>query len=186
MSRVGKKPIVLPNKVKTKVEAQLVTVEGPKGKLMQSFKPDIKLVFDSAKNQLVVERVGNTREAAQMHGMARAMIQNMVTGVSTGFEKRLDIEGVGYRADVKGSELQMTLGFSHPVIFNIPAGIKIAVEKQTKLTVSGHDKALVSQTASNIRGLRPPEPYKGKGIRYADEVIARKVGKAAAAASGGK
>lgn len=187
MSRVGKKIISLPDKVKVNVNVNvngtLVHVEGPLGK------GDLRLPFVvtavSDGKQVTLKRADEGMQTRQLHGTMRALLQNMVSGFSEGFSKVLDIQGIGYRAEVKGESLGMTLGFSHPVAFSIPKGIKIAVEKQTKLTISGSSKELVGQVAASIRGLRPPEPYKGKGIKYENEVIQRKEGKAAATGSAG-
>ncbi|MBX7148381.1 50S ribosomal protein L6 [bacterium] len=181
MSRTGKRPVIIPDKVKVNVANNAVNVEGPQGKLSRPLNALTTVNVD--KGQVIVTRKDDSLEAKAAHGLVRALIKNMIEGVSQGFTKILDIEGVGYRAEMKGSTLSMTLGFSHPVDFKVPDGIKIAVEKQTRITVSGPDREKVGQTTANIRGYKPPEPYKGKGIRYADEVIQRKVGKAAA--SGG-
>src|SRR5262249_7810142 len=161
---------------------QSVDVEGPLGKLSRKIHPLIKVVQKD--KALEVQRPDDESSTRSLHGLTRALVANMIHGVTQGFQKELDIQGVGYRAEVKGSDLNLTLGFSHPVIFPIPAGIKIQVDKQTHLVIKGHDRELVGQVASDIRDLRPPEPYKGKGIRYSDEVIRRKAGKTAA--SGGK
>lgn len=186
MSRTGKKPILIPEKVKVNVAPNGVFVEGPLGKLQLTPESWVKVLVKD--KTVVIERIDDSREARQAHGLARALINNLVYGVSSGFEKKLEIQGVGYRAEVKGETLSMTLGFSHPVVFDVPKGIKIGVVKQTELTVTGSDKGLVGQVAANIRSLRPPEPYKGKGIRYKGEVIKLKAGKQAAgagAAAGG-
>ena len=184
MSRTGKKPVVLPDKVKAKVAQNNCHVEGPLGKLDLNFESFVTV--EATDKHLVIKRKDDSGEARRAHGLYRALIQNMVKGVSEGFKRNLQIEGVGFRADVSGQILNLTLGFSHPINFAIPAGIKIAVDKQTKLSVTGCNRDLVGQVAANIRALRPPEPYKGKGIRYEDEVIVRKQGKAAAGAGGGK
>jgi large subunit ribosomal protein L6 len=184
MSRTGKKPIPIPDKVKVKLADRLVEVEGPQGKLSLTVHPLIKV--EVVDKEIRVQRPDDEPNTRSLHGLSRALIANMVDGVTKGFQKELDIQGVGYRAEVKGNTLNMTLGFSHPVAFPIPDGIKIAVEKQTHLAISGRDRALVGQVAADIRSLKPPEPYKGKGIRYSDEVVRRKAGKAAATGSGGK
>jgi large subunit ribosomal protein L6 len=184
MSRIGKKSVILTDKVKARLDGDTLFIEGPLGKHSLRVNPLVKVELGPL--EVRVTRLNESREAREVHGMMRALIQRLVTGVTEGFKKVLDIEGIGYRAEVKGSELSMTLGFSHPVIFPIPGGIKIAVEKQTRLTLTGSDHALVGQTAAMIRHLRPPEPYKGKGIKYDSEVITRKVGKAAATASASK
>ncbi len=182
MSRTGKKIIPLPQKVKIQVGANHeVEVEGPLGKLRRALFPKISLKVDGDKVHLARENdEPNTRS---LHGLARALVANMVHGVSVGFKRELDIQGVGYRAEAKGDILNLSLGFSHQVEFPIPQGIKIQVDKQTHVVIAGSDKALVGQVAADIRKLRPPEPYKGKGIRYSDEVVRRKAGKSAA---GGK
>lgn len=180
MSRTGKKPIQMPDKVKANVNEMSVHVEGPLGKLDVSLTPFVSVQVDA--KQMLVSRKDDTRQSRQAHGLARALLQNAVSGVSTGFKKNLEIEGVGYRAEVKGEILNLTLGFSHPVEFAIPKGIKIIVDKLTKLSVSGFDRNLVGEVSAKIRGYKPPEPYKGKGIKYEGEYIQRKVGKAAAAA----
>ncbi len=183
MSRVGRQPIPIPEKVKVAVQGNLCLVEGPGGKLTRSFDPGLEVVVGKA---IEVKRHGESREIRSLHGLTRNLIRNMVEGVSHGFKKELEISGVGYRAEVKGKDLSMTLGFSHPVLFPIPDGIKIHVDKQVRLEISGASRELVGETAARIRKLRLPEPYKGKGIKYAGEVIQRKVGKAAVAAGGGK
>lgn len=181
MSRTGKKEIPIPDKVKIKLTGQKVDVEGPLGKLSREVHPAIKVVQKD--KVLELQRGDDEPQTRALHGLSRALVANMVHGVSEGFTRELDITGVGYRAEVKGNDLNLTLGFSHPVLFPIPTGIKIAVDKQTHLVIKGQDRELVGQVASDIRDLRPPEPYKGKGIRYSDEVIRRKAGKTAA---GGK
>lgn len=184
MSRIGKKIISIPEKVKVKLTDGIVFIEGPLGKDQFVLSPRITIETDG--KQLNVKRQDESQESRQIHGATRAILQNMVTGLSTGFQKILEINGVGYRAEVKGNEMHMTLGYSHPVVFPIPQGIKVAVEKQTRVTISGSSKDLVGQVSANVRSLRAPEPYKGKGIKYDNEVIQRKVGKAAASAGGGK
>ncbi len=161
-----------------------VEVQGPLGRLSQAVHPGVEVVVQN--NLIEVKRKGELPTDRSLHGLTRALLANMVTGVTQGFKKELDIQGVGYRAEVKGNVLNLTLGFSHPVMFPIPEGIKIAVDKQIHVSISGADRALVGQVAADIRRLRLPEPYKGKGIRYSDEVIRRKAGKAAATTSGGK
>ena len=184
MSRTGKRPIILPDKVKVRLADGHLFIEGPLGKNQIDVNAQLNVAVDA--KQIVIARKEETRQAREIHGMFRSLVQNIVSGGSEGFKKVLDIEGVGYRAEVAGPDLKLTLGFSHPVVFPVPAGIKIAVEKQTKLTVTGSDKILVGQITADIRGLKPPEPYKGKGIRYEGEHIERKVGKAAATAGGAK
>ncbi|MDO8519980.1 MAG: 50S ribosomal protein L6 [Deltaproteobacteria bacterium] len=183
MSRTGKRPIALPEKVKARLAEGRLFIEGPLGK--NDIAVNAHLTVNSDSKQILITRNEETRQAREVHGMFRSLVQNIVSGVSEGFKKVLDIEGVGYRAEMKGNALNMTLGFSHPVVFELPPGIKVTVEKQTKLTLSGSDKTLLGQVTANIRGLKPPEPYKGKGIRYEGEHIERKVGKAAATAGGG-
>ena len=184
MSKTGKKPVLLPDKVKARIDNGVLHVEGPLGKEQINLSRYVSVSTDA--KEIRVKRIDDTREARQAHGLVRSLVQNMVQGTAEGFKKELDIQGIGYRAEVKGSLLSMTLGFSHPVEYPIPAGLKIAVDKQTKLVLSGSNKALVGQAAAKIRSFKKPEPYKGKGIKYAEEVIQRKVGKAAAGATGGK
>ncbi|MDL1871157.1 50S ribosomal protein L6 [Deltaproteobacteria bacterium PRO3] len=181
MSRTGRKIIPIPDKVKVKLAGEAIEVEGPLGKLSRKIHPIIKVVQKD--KSLEVQRGDDQPQTRSLHGLTRALVANMVHGVTEGFTRELDIQGVGYRAEVKGNDLNLTLGFSHPVVFPIPTGIKITVDKQTHLVVKGQDRELVGQVAANIRELRPPEPYKGKGIRYSDEVVRRKAGKTAA---GGK
>ncbi|OGQ04007.1 MAG: 50S ribosomal protein L6 [Deltaproteobacteria bacterium RIFCSPLOWO2_01_44_7] len=183
MSRVGRRPVLLGQGVTANVAKETFSVKGPKGNLSRKFPEEIDVVIQEG--NVLVSRKSEDRLARAKHGMMRNLIQNMVQGVSQGFTKELDIQGVGYRAELKGKNLQLALGFSHPVLFPIPEGIQIQVANQTKLTISGCDKELVGQTAANIRGLKPPEPYQGKGIRYLNEVVKRKVGKQAAGAAGG-
>ena len=177
MSRTGKKPIEVPDKVKVHVEPEQVRVEGPLGKLSQATHQEIKVELKD--KQVLVTRDKDDPRSRALHGLMRSLINNMVVGVSTGFKKELDIQGVGYRAEVKGKVLNLALGFSHPVAFPIPEGIQIKVDKQTHVEITGYDKVQVGQVAADIRKIRPPEPYKGKGVRYSDEVILRKAGKSA-------
>jgi len=178
MSRIGKKPIKLPAGVKVNVSGQKVHVEGPKGKLDGIMPEGMAVKIDGT--TVNVEIATDARNAGALHGLTRTLIANMVEGVTTEFQKSLEINGVGYRAEVKGQMLNLTLGFSHPVNFELPKGIKAEVEKQTKITIKGADKQLVGQVAAEIRAIKPPQPYQGKGIKYADEVIRRKEGKAGA------
>jgi large subunit ribosomal protein L6 len=178
MSRIGKQPIVIPDGVTVEVTNGEVQAKGPKGTLRCSVPVGISAKVEGGK--LIFQRPDEKKESRARHGLARALANNLVVGVSTGFSKRLEIEGVGYRADVKGKVLNLLLGFSHPVTVEIPEGLKVAVEGNTKLHIEGADKQLVGQFASDVRSLRPPEPYKGKGVRYDDEHIRRKVGKAGA------
>lgn len=176
MSRIGKMPVVLPKDVTVDVQGSTVTVKGPKGELTQTFHPDMTVRLQDSK--VIVERPDNPIYNA-MHGMVRAIVNNMVMGVTQGFKKDLEIEGVGYRGEMQGTKLVLSLGFSHPVPVEPPTGIKLSVDKtQRLLTVEGADKQLVGEVAAKIRGLRPPEPYKGKGIHYQGEKIRRKAGKA--------
>ena len=177
MSRIGKLPVSVPKGVQVQVTGQKVHVEGPKGKLDLNVHPRMKVAFD--KDQITVNRPTNASRDRSLHGLTRSLIFNMVKGVTEEFSKSLEIEGVGFRAELKGKILQLSLGFSHPIHYHIPEGIKIEVPKPTLLTVTGFDKALVGQSAAEIRGFYEPEPYKGKGVRYAGEQIRRKAGKAA-------
>jgi large subunit ribosomal protein L6 len=179
MSRVGKKPVPLPDKVKVTVSGRQVNVEGPKGKLSLSHHPTVQVEVKD--NVVQVSRPNDSNEARALHGLTRALIANMVTGVSQGFTRELEIQGVGYRAEVKGKALNMSLGFSHPVEFKLPEGVNAAVDdKKTRITLSGIDRQLVGATAAKLRSIRPPEPYGGKGVRYSDEVVRRKEGKSGA------
>lgn len=183
MSRVGKRAITIPQGVQAALKEGVVTVKGPKGTL--SFTMPKLITISIEKDQILVTRGAEDRFSKSQHGMVRNIVQNMIQGVTHHFVKELDIQGVGFRAELKGKNLQLALGFSHPVLYPIPEGIQIQVTNQTKLTVQGCDRQLVGQTASELRGLKPPEPYQGKGIRYLNEVIKKKVGKAAAGAAGG-
>jgi large subunit ribosomal protein L6 len=176
MSRIGNKVITLPSGVKVEIRDRIVAVEGPKGKMTISVPRGIR--FERKDGTLVAHR--ETEQDRALHGLARALVANAVTGVTTGFKKELDIVGVGYRAEIKGKNLMIALGFSHPIEFPIPEGIQIAVDKQTHLVVSGADKGQVGQVAANLRGLRPPDPYKQKGIRITGERLKKKAGKAGA------
>ncbi|HNV55831.1 MAG TPA: 50S ribosomal protein L6 [Smithellaceae bacterium] len=179
MSRIGKKPIAFPKNVKISQNGNIVKVEGPKGTLSSKLPDGIAMTMEE--NQLIIERKSDDRLARSYHGLARTLVNNMVTGVSAGFEKGLEISGVGYRAELAGSNLKLVLGFSSPVEYSIPKGIEVRIDKQVNLVVSGIDKELVGRVASEIRSLKKPEPYKGKGIKYAGEHIRRKAGKAAGA-----
>ncbi|HTN71624.1 MAG TPA: 50S ribosomal protein L6 [Methylomirabilota bacterium] len=182
MSRIGKLPITIPNGVKIAVEANAVRLEGPKGKLQTSVPAGVKVKVEG--NIVRVEREDNERKARSLHGLTRKLIANMAQGVSQGFSRVLEINGVGYRAEVKGQEIHMTLGYSHPVVFPLPAGVTASVERQVIITLSSADRQLLGEMAAKIRGLRSPEPYKGKGIKYREEVIRRKAGKAVGSAAG--
>lgn len=179
MSRIGKKPIAFAKNVKISQSGGMVKVEGPKGILSTPLPQGISMVISDG--SLEIERISNERMARSYHGLARTLIGNMVEGVSKGFEKRLEISGVGYRAEVAGQDLKLVLGFSTPVQYAIPKGIEVKVDKQTNIVISGIDKQLVGRVAAEIRALKKPEPYKGKGIKYAGEYIRRKAGKSAAA-----
>jgi large subunit ribosomal protein L6 len=178
MSRIGKKPIVIPKGVNIKVLDNAVEVQGPKGKLQQAFPSGIN--FEIADGQLLAKRGTDDPALAKYHGLARSLVANAVVGVTDGFKRDLDIVGVGYRAEVKGKQVIFALGYSHAVVFDIPAGIDIAIEKQTHITVTGVDRQLVGQVAANIRRLRKPDPYKQKGVRYTGEVLKKKAGKTGA------
>jgi large subunit ribosomal protein L6 len=178
MSRIGKKPIPLPAGVKVTVESNLVEVQGPKGTVRQSVPSGVS--FEIEDGHLMVRPVGDDRNLAKFHGLARSLVANAVQGVTEGFKRELDIVGVGYRAEVKERQVVFALGYSHPVVFPIPQGIDIAVERQTHITVSGIDRQQVGQVAANIRSLRKPDPYKQKGVRYTGEVLKKKVGKTGA------
>ena len=176
MSRIGNKPVEIPAKVKVNIDNNgKVAVEGPKGKLDWTLPKGIKA--NVADNEVSLVRSAETRSVKALHGLSRALINNMVVGVSDGFTKNLEIEGVGFKAAVQGTNLNLSLGFSHPVLFPIPPDIKIAVTDNTKIAISGVDKKTVGQVAADIRRYYPPEPYKGKGVRYAGEQIRRKEGK---------
>jgi large subunit ribosomal protein L6 len=179
MSRIGKKSITLPKNVKISQSDGIVKVEGPKGTLSSKLPDGITMVVSD--NNLSIERKSDERLVRSYHGLARTLINNMVTGVSAGFEKGLEISGVGYRAEVAGSTLKLVLGFSTPIEYSIPKGIEVKVDKQVNLVVSGINKELVGRVASEIRSLKKPEPYKGKGIKYTGEYIRRKAGKSAGA-----
>jgi len=178
MSRIGKQPIEIPDKVSVEIKDSVVQVKGPLGELSQAIHAE--MVLEISDNVLTVKRPSDTKFFRAQHGLVRALIFNMVVGVTKGFEKNLEIVGVGYRAEMKGSYLHLSLGYSHPIYMAPPAGITIACETQQKIKVSGSNKVLVGQVAAKIRSFRPPEPYKGKGIKYAGEYIRRKAGKTAA------
>lgn len=174
MSRIGKKPIPIPSGVDINLVDGILTVKGPKGKLAREIHP--KVSVNVGKEEIVVSRGDESRDTRALHGLSRMLIANMVTGVSSGFEKTLEIVGVGYRAELQGNTAILNVGYSQPVNFELPQGIEAKIDK-TKITLSGIDKELLGMTAAKIRAIRKPEPYKGKGIRYADEVIRRKAGK---------
>ena len=177
MSRIGRKPIQIPDGVEIDVRPGAVKVKGPKGELNQDVNRDMKVAIDDG--ILTVDRPSDRGEHRALHGLTRSLIANMVEGVTDGFERRLQIQGVGYRAQLKGKALEMSLGYSHPVTIPAPEGIEFEVPQPTEVVVRGIDKQLVGETAARIRKSRPPEPYKGKGVRYAGEHVARKVGKRA-------
>ncbi|MGH7977095.1 MAG: 50S ribosomal protein L6 [Limisphaerales bacterium] len=175
MSRIGKIPVVSPPKVKVTVAGKKVSVEGPKGKLNLDLPPRTSLTIEDGK--ALLHRDGDDSQAKALHGLSRALVWNMVKGVSDGFVKKLEIQGVGFKAVVQGKVVNLSLGYSHPVNYNIPDQIKVTVEENTKLTIEGPDKMMVGKVASEIRAFYPPEPYKGKGVRYAGEHVERKEGK---------
>jgi len=177
MSRIGRKPVVVPDAVTVEFAPGRVSVKGPKGELAQVLSADMKV--EQADGVLTVERPTDRGEHRALHGLTRSLIANMVEGVTEGFEKRLEIQGVGYRAQLKGKNLELALGYSHPVAIEAPDGIEFEVPQPTEIIVRGIDKQLVGQVAADIRKRRPPEPYKGKGIRYRGEHVMRKVGKRA-------
>lgn len=176
MSRIGKAPVAVPSGVTVSIDGADVSVKGPKGELSRTF-PELVTIRQDG-DTIVVERGDDERESRAMHGLVRSLIQNMVTGVTDGFQKDLEIVGVGYRATPKGQGLELSLGFSHPVVVDAPEGITFNVPQPTRIEVHGIDKQLVGQVAANIRAWRAPEPYKGKGVRYVDEHVRRKAGKA--------
>jgi large subunit ribosomal protein L6 len=175
MSRIGKQPVVVPPKVKVEIKGQKVFVEGPKGKLDFELPSRTSAKLDGA--NVLVSRQGDDAEARALHGLSRALVNNMVKGVSDGFVKKLEIQGVGFKAAVQGNKVNLALGYSHPINYQIPDQIKVTVEENTKLTIEGPSKQLVGQVAAEIRSYYPPEPYKGKGVRYSDEKVRRKEGK---------
>jgi large subunit ribosomal protein L6 len=176
MSRIGKSPIELPSGVEVTVSGAIVTVKGPKGSLTQEIQPSISVAIEDG--TVTVSRKSDERQVRALHGLSRSLINNMVIGVTEGYSKELTAVGVGYRAALKGNQLDLQVGFSHPVSIEAPDGIAFDVPEPTKIIVSGIDKQMVGQVAANIRAVRPPEPYKGKGIRYSDEHVRRKAGKA--------
>jgi large subunit ribosomal protein L6 len=182
VSRIGKLPVTIPSGVKVAIDSNGVRLEGPKGKLQTILPPGVDVKVEG--NVVRIERRNDERKSRAVHGLTRKLIANMAQGVSQGFTRVLDINGVGYRAEVKGQEIHMTLGYSHPVVFPLPAGISASVERQIIITLTSADRQLLGETAAKIRSLRPPEPYKGKGIKYREEVIKRKAGKAVGSAGG--
>jgi large subunit ribosomal protein L6 len=175
MSRIGKQPIAIPPKVKVDVKGQKVEVEGPKGKLTWELPGRTSLKVQDG--NIVVSRAGDDAKSKALHGMSRALLNNMVRGVTEGFVKKLEIQGVGFKAAVQGKTVNMNLGFSHPIVYPIPDQVKVTVDENTKITIEGPDRQVVGQVASELRSFYPPEPYKGKGVRYAGEHVVRKEGK---------
>ena len=178
MSRIGKKPITIPKGVTVKADATGVEVKGPKGQMKQALPPGISAAVQDG--SIVTKKDSDDHEMAKFHGLARSLVNNAVLGVTEGWKKELDIVGVGYRAELKGKQVHFALGYSHPVVFDIPNGIDVAIDKQTHVTVTGIDRQLVGQVAADIRSLRKPDPYKQKGVRYTGEVLKKKVGKTGA------
>ena len=178
MSRIGKKPVLVPDQVKVAMSDRTVTVEGPKGKLQWEFRPEVSVQHDAAAKTLTVSRSSDARLARALHGLTRAMIQNMMVGVTAGYEKRLEIVGVGYLAAVLKDVLQLRVGLANELQVPIPAGLKVACPDQQHIVIQGIDKQLVGEFAASVRARRKPEPYKGKGIRYLGEAVRRKQGKA--------
>ena len=180
MSRIGRMTIKIPDKVKVNAQEGLVAVEGPKGKVSQKLDREMKVVIE--KGEVRVDRPDDSRRSRQLHGLTRTLVANMIQGVTTGFSRSLDISGVGYKAELKGKEIHLALGYSHPVVYPLPDGVSAEYDaKGNRLKVKGADKHQVGLVAAEIRKLRPPEPYKGKGIKYAEETIRRKQGKTGAA-----
>lgn len=178
MSRIGKKPIAIPKGVTVKIDAQAIDVKGPKGQLRQPLPPGVTAALEDG--TLVTKKIDDRHELDKFHGLARSLMNNAVHGVSEGWKRELDIVGVGYRAELKGKQVVLALGYSHPVVFEVPAGIEIAIEKQTHITVTGVDRQLVGQVAANLRRLRKPDPYQQKGVRYTGEILKKKAGKTGA------
>jgi large subunit ribosomal protein L6 len=179
MSRIGRKPVSIPQGVKLNLDGAVVRAEGPKGKLSTPIPAGLSAKIEN--NQLVISRSGEDRKVRALHGLARALMFNMVTGVKDGFERKLEIVGIGYRAQLQGRVITLALGYSHPVLFPLPEGVTAEIDRQVSITLRGADKAVLGQTAAKLRALREPDPYKGKGIRYANEVVRKKVGKKAGA-----
>lgn len=183
MSRLGKKPLPIPEKVKVEFKNGILEVQGPSGKMSQPI--DSRLTIKVQKDSVLIEALGDSREHNMLHGLTRGLVKNALHGVSVGFKKDLEIQGLGFKAALEGKTLTMVLGYSHPVVFTVPEGIKVTIEKQTLLSVMGVNKEQVGEVAARIRAQKPPEPYKGTGVRYVGEHIIRKVGKAAAGSAGG-
>jgi large subunit ribosomal protein L6 len=184
MSRVGRMPVVLEKGVKAVLRDGILSIEGPKGQLQTRVAPDYTIEIGT--DRIEVKRPGDSQEQRAIHGLMRKLVANMAEGVSKGFTRVLEISGVGYRAEVKGSNINLTLGYSHPIVYQLPPGVSARVDRQVIVTLESADRQLLGSVAAEIRALRPPEPYKGKGIKYATEVIRRKAGKAAAGSSGGR
>jgi large subunit ribosomal protein L6 len=178
MSRIGKKPIAIPKGVTVKVEGNTVDVKGPKGQLRQPLPPGVMAAVEEG--QVVTRKARDERALDKFHGLARSLVNNAVLGVTDGWKKELDIVGVGYRAEMKGKQVVLALGYSHPIVFDVPSGIDVAIDKQTHITVTGVDRQLVGQVAANLRRLRKPDPYQQKGVRYTGEVLKKKAGKTGA------
>jgi large subunit ribosomal protein L6 len=178
MSRVGKKPVTIPSGVKVRIDQNEISVSGPKGELKREIHPSLRV--EKSDDEIVVLRSSNSKFHKSLHGLSRALIANMVDGVTAGYGKALEIKGIGYKAELMGNKLNLSLGFSHPILFSPPEGIKIDLDGPSKIMISGIDKELVGLVAAKIRSFRPPEPYKSKGIRYEGEFIRKKAGKAAA------
>jgi large subunit ribosomal protein L6 len=183
MSRIGRMPIVLEKGVKARLQDGMLTIEGPKGKLQTRVAPGY--VVDIQDERIEVKRPGDSQQERAVHGLMRKLAANMAEGVSRGFSRVLEISGVGYRAEVKGTNINLTLGYSHPIVYQLPPGVSARVDRQVIITLESADRQLLGSVAAEIRALRPPEPYKGKGIKYAFETIRRKAGKAAAGSSSG-
>ncbi|MHB8418710.1 MAG: 50S ribosomal protein L6 [Myxococcales bacterium] len=185
MSRIGKQPIAIPEKVKVAVEGHLVRIEGPRGKSTVEIPSAMKVTLEG--NTVAVARDGEGRQARSLHGLTRSLLSNMIYGVKQGYRRTLEISGVGFKAEVRGKEVHFSIGFSHPVVFPLPEGVKAewkemkVADKQGEVVLESHDKDLLGRTAAKVRNLRPAEPYKGKGIKYAEETVRRKVGKTGAA-----
>ena len=178
MSRIGKKPIAIPKGVTIKADVNGVDVKGPKGQLKQALPPGITAAIEDG--TIVTRKASDAQELNKFHGLARSLVNNAVLGVTEGWKKELDIVGVGYRAELKGQQIHLALGYSHPVVYDVPKGIEVAIDKQTHITVTGVDRQLVGQVAANLRSLRKPDPYQQKGVRYTGEVLKKKAGKTGA------
>ena len=178
MSRIGKKPIAIPKGVTVKVDGHAVEVKGPKGQMRQALPPGVTAVVEDG--QLLTRKSSDDRALDKFHGLARSLVNNAVLGVTDGWKRELDIVGVGYRAELKGQQMTLALGYSHPVVFDVPKGIDVTIDKQTHITVAGVDRQLVGQVAANLRSLRKPDPYQQKGVRYTGEVLKKKAGKTGA------